>query len=93
MSEKIPGHLPGWRVDSGLRYRGIIQVLDYEAVRTRAHLHWLPREVHEKEIFVAPIEHIEFPLANAAKQALKDMTEVDHELRKAGSDEAINQNP
>ena len=42
-----PGLFCGWRLDAGLRYRDILQVLGYEAVRTRAHLHWLPKGVHE----------------------------------------------
>ena len=42
-----PGLFCGWRLDAGLRYRDIRQVLGYEAVRTRAHLHWLPKGVHE----------------------------------------------
>ena len=33
-----PGLFAGWRVDSGLRYRNVIQIVDYEAVRARAHL-------------------------------------------------------
>ena len=55
-----PGLFAGWRVDSGLRYRSVIQVVDYdyEAVRTRAHLHWSPKGLHEKEVFFPFLEHI-----------------------------------
>ena len=78
-----PGLFVGWRVDAGLRYREVVQVLDYENVRNRAHLHWSPRDMYVKEVFFPPLEHIQFPLAVAARQALFSMTDADAELRKA----------
>lgn len=51
-----PGLFCGWRLDAGRRYRDILQVLDYEAVRTRAHLHWFTngRRSMKMEILYAP---------------------------------------
>lgn len=43
-----PGLFCGWRLDAGRRYRDILQVLDYEAVRTRApSLVYQWKKVHE----------------------------------------------
>ena len=64
-----PGIFAGWHLAPGLRYRGNILIVDYEAVRTRAHLHWIPKVIHQKETFLPPIEHVEFPLAHAARVA------------------------
>ena len=84
-----PGLFAGWRVDSGLRYRNVVQVVDYEAVRTRAHLHWSPKDLHEKEVFFPPVEHIEFPLSNAAMKALKDMSDPEVEVKKKIYDRSL----
>ena len=62
-----PGFFAGWHLAPGLRYRGNLLIVDYEAVRTRAHLHWIPKVIHQKETFLPPIEHVEFPLARAAR--------------------------
>ena len=84
-----PGLFAGWRVDSGLRYRNVVQVVDYEAVRARAHLHWSPKDLHEKEVFFPPVEHIEFPLSNAAMKALKDMSDPEVEVKKKIYDRSL----
>ena len=84
-----PGLFAGWRVDSGLRYRNVVQVVDYEAVRARAHLHWSPKDLHEKEVFFPPAEHIEFPVSNAAMKALKEMSYPDVEVRKKIYDRSL----
>ena len=84
-----PGLFAGWRVDSGLRYRNVVQVVDYEAVRARAHLHWSPKDLREKEVFFPPVEHIEFPLSNAAMKALKEMSDPDVEVKKKIYDRSL----
>ena len=80
-----PGTKPGvvgWHVSPGLQYKGSVLILDYEAVTSRSHLHWVPKQIQAKEVYFLPTEHIEFPLARAAKQALLDMTEPEKELAK-----------
>ena len=77
-----PGIFAGWHVSPGLRYKGNLQIIDYEAVRTRAHLHWIPKVVHQRETFLPPVEHLEFPLARAARSALLDMTDVEMVLKR-----------
>ena len=84
-----PGLFAGWRIDSGLRYRNVVQVVDYEAVRARAHLHWSPKDLHEKEVFFPPVEYIEFPLSNAAMKALKEMSDPDVEVKKKIYDRSL----
>ena len=39
--------------------------------------------MHQKDVYFPPLVHIEYPLQNAAKIALKDVTDPTHELRKA----------
>ena len=77
-----PGLFCGWHLSPGLRYRGNLMVLDYEAVRQRSHLHWNAKIVHEKEVFLPPTEHIEFPLAKAAQVAMSEMADEEKELKK-----------
>ena len=64
-------------------------VIDYDAIRGRNHLYWVPRILHEKEVFLPPMLHIEFPLARAAKNALLNMDDEEHELRKKEYDRSI----
>ena len=84
-----PGLFIGWHLSPGLRYRGNLMVIDYDAIRGRNHLYWVPRILHEKEVFLPPMLHIEFPLARAAKNALLNMDDEDHELRKKEYDRSI----
>ena len=84
-----PGIFVGWKLEPGLRYRDVVRILDYEDVRTQKHLHWVPKEKYQKEVYFPPIENIEFPLQNAAKCALRDMTDPKHELRKAEYDKSL----
>ena len=72
-----PGLFAGWHLAPGLRYRGNLLIVDFEAVRTRAHLHSIPKVIHQKETFLSPIEHVEFPLPRAARVALLDMANVE----------------
>lgn len=61
--------------DGWLQYKGSVLILDYEAVGSRSHSHWVPKQIQAKEVYFPPTEHIEFPLARAAKQALLGMAE------------------
>ena len=84
-----PGLFIGWHLSPGLRYRGNLMVIDYDAIRGRSHLYWVPRILHEKEAFLPPMQHVEFPLARAAKNALLNMDDEEHELRKREYDRSI----
>ena len=66
----------------GLRYQGNVLIVDYEAVRGGAHLHWIPKVIHQKKTFLPPIENVEFPLARAARVALLEMADVDMVLKR-----------
>ena len=84
-----PGMFAGWKLESGLRYRDAVLVLDYDATRHRAHLHWQPKTVHVKEVYFPDEVHLEFPLANAAKNALKNMTDPEHESKQCAYDRSL----
>ena len=84
-----PGLFAGWHLAPGLRFRGNLLIVDYESTRTRAHLHWIPKVVHQRETFLPPIEHVEFPLARAARTALLDMTDVEMVLKRDEYDKSF----
>ena len=67
-----PGFFVGWRLESGLRYRNVVKVLDYESVVqgktiSSKSLHDVP----EKEVYF-PDELI-FPFAERRKLAISTM--------------------
>ena len=64
-----PGLFMGWRIDSGLRYRGVLKVLDYQEYRSKSNA--LVIDVPEPEIFVEDGEPI-FPFAEAKRKALRE---------------------
>ena len=47
-----PGLFLGWRIDPGLRYRGVLRVLDYQEYRTKKNA--LAVDVPQEELFSAP---------------------------------------
>ena len=47
-----PGLFLGWRIDPGLRYRGVLRVLDYQEYRTKKNA--LAVDVPQDELFVDP---------------------------------------
>ena len=57
-----PGLFAGWHLQPGFRYRGNLLIVDYEAVRTRAHLHWIPKVIHQKETCCQPLNMWSFLL-------------------------------
>ena len=84
-----PGLFVGWKLESDWRYKEVVQILDYESVRQQSHKYAEPLSIHQKEVFFPPTEHIEFPMQNAAKRALHDMSDPMHELRKAAYDQSL----
>ena len=65
-----PGIFAGWRISPGMKYKGSVLVLDYESLRNRSHLYWVPKQIQAQEVYLPPTDRIEFPLARAAQQAL-----------------------
>ena len=64
-----PGLFLGWRIDPGLRYRGVLRVLDYQEYRTKKNA--LAVDVPQEELFVEPGPPC-FPVAFARDKALKE---------------------
>ena len=62
-----PGLFIGWRVDSGLRYRCVVKVMDYQEFRTKSNAMVL--DVPEPELFVEEGDPV-FPIAEAKRKAL-----------------------
>ena len=72
-----PGLFLGWRIDSGLRYRNVVKVLDYTEYRTRGN--HVVIDVFEVETYVEvgiPI----FPIAHARDKALKEGSPAEEPL-------------
>ena len=69
-----PGLFLGWRIDPGLRYRGVLRVLDYQEYRTKKNA--LAVDVPQDELFVDPGPPC-FPIAFAKNQALKEGKDSD----------------
>ena len=72
-----PGLFLGWRIDSGLRYRNVVKVLDYTEFRTRGN--HVTIDVPETETYVEPGAPI-FPIAHARDEALKEGSRDEGEL-------------
>ena len=64
-----PGLFLGWRIDPGLRYRGVLWVLDYQEYRTKKNA--LAIDVPQEELYVEPGPPC-FPIAFARDKALKE---------------------
>ena len=68
MPKTSPGLFVGWCLESGLRYRGVMFIADYETVR-HGNFDWKRIvTVHEREVYVP--EELTFPFAEAQKAAL-----------------------
>ena len=67
----MPGIFAGWRIDSGLRYRKVLKVLDFEKVRARVKGYAHPIELPEQEVYAPP--ELCFPMREAKLIALKNM--------------------
>ena len=64
-----PGLFMGWRIDSGLRYRNVVRVLDYAEFRTSGN--HVVIDVPEVETYVEAGPPI-FPIAHARDKALRE---------------------
>ena len=60
----IPGLFVGWRIESGMRYRGVLHILDYERAQTNDFSLRNLRKIPEQEVYVPP-EPL-FPFAEAS---------------------------
>ena len=58
-----PGFFIGWQIESGMRYRGILQVIDYETIRAGRFSIRAIRKPHQKEVHF-PLQVV-FPMAEA----------------------------
>ena len=67
-----PGLFAGWKLESGLRYRDAVLVLDYDATRHRAHLHWQPNTVHVKEVYLPDEVHLRVSIGKRRKECLEE---------------------
>ena len=84
-----PGIFAGWHMSPGMKYKGSLLVLDYEALRNRSHLYWVPKQIQAQEVYLPPTDRIEFPLARVAKQALLDMSDPEKEIAKSNYDRSV----
>ena len=74
LPQTSPGIFCGWRLESGMRYRGALQICDYELARAgRFNEHYL-RSIPEKQVHFP--EELVFPFAQARALAINSMTKV-----------------
>ena len=71
MPTTAPGLFVGWRLENGIRYRGVLMVADYEAVRTNGFLRRHIKSVPDKEVYF-PADTV-FPFAEARSSALRNL--------------------
>jgi len=69
-----PALFLGWRLESGLRYRGVLTLGVYEDIRKFGFKKSFMKNIHEKEVFF-PSE-VCFPFAEANALALRNMSDV-----------------
>ena len=63
----------GWRLDFGMRYRGVLQFVLYSHLREDASSYPIS-QFHDAEIYMP--ENVTFPLASAAEAALKELDDL-----------------
>ena len=67
-----PGFFVGWRLESGLRYRGMLKILDYDSVvRGKTISSRSILDIPDKEVYFP--EAITFPFAERRKLAIETM--------------------
>ena len=67
-----PGFFVGWRLESGLRYRGVLRVLDYDdVVRNKTISSRSVKDIPEAEVYFP--EELTFPFAERRKLAIRQM--------------------
>ena len=77
-----PGLFIGWKLESGLRYRGVLLIADYETIRTGKYRWRSVKSLHEKEVYFP--EKLCFPFAEARNAALREMKPISALLPDAG---------
>ena len=69
-----PGFFIGWRLESGLRYRGVLRILDYDTVVKGKSIAFRSiQDVPEAEVYFPP--EITFPFAERRKLAIRTMSD------------------
>lgn len=63
-----PGLFCGYRMEAGIKFRGICHVLDYNAVKNKTGEFWRPKPVPEEELYI-PEGEARFPLGCLAEAA------------------------
>ena len=66
-----PGLFVGWRLESGLRHRGVLYIADYDTIRAKGFGARCVRSVPEKECHFP--ERLIFPFAIARKLSIENM--------------------
>ena len=69
------GIFAGWRIEAGLRYRGVCKVLSYKALKDQSGSFGEPISVPEAELFV-PNGDPSYPLRNIAEEAVKKFEDL-----------------
>ena len=75
-----PGLFLGWRVDPGMRYRGILRVIDYTDFREKRNVSAI--DAPEPELFIEEGPPV-FPVANATPKSLVDGSTLESAARRA----------
>mgnify|MGYP003318600937 CR=1 FL=1 len=65
----------GWRLECGLRFRNVLLIANYDAVRERGFLLQLVRSIPQKEVYFP--ENLDFPYAVARDKALASLEDVE----------------
>ena len=85
-----PGLFLGWRVDPGMRYRGILRVMDYTDFREKRNVSAI--DVPEPELFIEEGTPV-FPVANATHKSLVDGSTLESAARRALPDYPLREVP
>ena len=64
-----PGPFLGWEIESGMRYRGVLIIADYDNFRQGSFQRILCKAIPHKECAFPDVT--EFPFANAKRAAIK----------------------
>ena len=85
-----PGLFLGWRVDPGMRYRGVLRVMDYTDFREKRNVSAI--DVPEPELFIEEGPPV-FPVANATHKSLVDGSTLESAARRALPDYPLREVP
>ena len=68
MPTTAPALFITWQMEAGMRYRGVLKLVDYEAVR-KGKFDWKRvKRIHEDEVYIP--EELTFPFAEAREHAI-----------------------